>query len=329
MEQGRWDDAQALLQQTLGEARARRLLKPQALCLNALAILAHHQNDLVGHFELSRETLNLLRQAGDRRSEAVMLSNVGGGWMNLGNLAAARRDLEEGLRLNRQNGDRATECGALTKLSMLALWQDDDSRALALVCSALDTAVALQAGNDEAVAAICLGDAEAALGRLAPAAQAYAKARRVAREVGHGVQFDASAGQARLALAQGDIGGALQALRPLLSPAGANAKPDSADGSADVCEPLAADAAAGHFDSGLSPRLIELTIHRVLAAAGDPRAAAWLQCAHLAMMAQADTITDAALRQMFLANIPHHCEIVELWAAQGAVSKPANDGFAV
>ena len=33
-------------------------------------------------------------------------------------------------------------------------------------------------------------------------------------------------------------------------------------------------------------------------------------------MAQADTITDAALREMFLANNPHHRDIVALWVAR-------------
>lgn len=315
--QERWDDAQALLQQTLDEAKARGLLKTQGFCLNSLGALADRRNDLVHHFELVRESLSLFRKVGARRNEAGALANVGGCWLELGNLAAARHDLEEALQLSRQNGERPGECGPLIDLSVLALWQGDDARALALARSAMDIAVSVQARDWEAAALLCLGDAEAALGRLAPAAQAYAQARRTAQEIGDGVQLDASAGLARLALARGDIAGALDALRPLLSPVKAGDQADAVDASVKGCERVAADATVSSFDGVLMHRVIELTLHKVLAAAGDPRARAWLQRAHETLMAQADAITDVALRGMFLTNIPHHREIVVLWAAQG------------
>ena len=317
LQRGHWEGAQALLQQALREARARGLLKPQARCLNVLTMLAERRDGWVRQLELSREVLNLSRQAGDRRGEAIELVNVGEGWLNLGHLTAAQRYLEDGLRLACQNGDRVIECASLNNLSALALLQGDDARALTLARSALDTAVAVQSRVHEAAALLFLGNAEAALGRLAPSAQAYARSHRVAQEIGSGWHFDASVGLARLALAQGDIVSALQALRPLMSPAGANSKADEADGPVQADEPIAADAAAGNLNGAVSPRLMELTIHRVLAAAADPRAAAWLQRAHRTLMAQADAINDTALREMFLANIPHHREIVALWAAQG------------
>ena len=72
----------------------------------------------------------------------------------------------------RQNGDRGMESAALCNLSALALWQGDDPRALALTRSGLDIAVAVQAPDWGAEAWARMGDAEAALGRLAPAAQA-------------------------------------------------------------------------------------------------------------------------------------------------------------
>ena len=63
------------------------------------------------------------------------------------------------------------------------------------------------------------------------------------------------------------------------------------------------------------PRLVEWTCHRVLASAGDPRAGEWLARAHTALQARAATITDAALRDGFLRNIPVHAQIVAAWAA--------------
>jgi hypothetical protein len=100
---------------------------------------------------------------------------------------------------------------------------------------------------------------------------------------------------ARVALAQGDTAAAMRALEPLLAPGaqtGAGSNPT---------------------EGAEFPRLVEWTCHRVLASAGgpgDPRAAEWLHRAHEALKAQAASITDAAIRQGFLFNIPVHREIV-------------------
>ena len=124
--------------------------------------------------------------------------------------------------------------------------------------AALETAVAVHARDQEAAALCRVGDAELALGRHAPAAEAFASAHARASEIASPYRHDASAGLARVALAQGDTGAAMQALEPL----------------------LALGAKAGADDNPLEgvefPRLVEWTCHRVLASAGDPRAAEWL-----------------------------------------------------
>ena len=132
------------------------------------------------------------------------------------------------------------------------------------------------------------------------------KRTRVAVEIDTGWQHDASAGLARVALAEGDAAAALAAmaaLKPLLDHI----------------------AAGGTLDGTEHPRLIELSCHQALARAGDPRAADWLARAHGALMAQADAIsrstTDATLRQGFLQNIPHHREIVAAWAKRDVASE--------
>lgn len=115
-------------------------------------------------------------------------------------------------------------------------------------------------------------------------------------------QFDASAGLARVALAEGDTAAALDVLQPVLDHI----------------------AAGGSLDGSSYPRLIELTVHQTLARAQDPRAAEWLERAHTAPMAQADAIsqhsTDPALRQGFLHNVPHHRAIAAAWALQATGS---------
>ncbi|HUP83818.1 MAG TPA: adenylate/guanylate cyclase domain-containing protein [Candidatus Limnocylindria bacterium] len=312
---GRWDEGQALLQKTLDEARARGLLKPQVTCLNSLAVLADRRGDEQRGLQLHRESLDMLRRIGGQRNEATALVNVGAKLVGFGDLAGARRDLEEGLRLSRQNGDRVMECAALCNLSRLALWQGDDAHALATARSALDTAVAMQARDLEVAASQYLGAAEEALGRLLPAARAYAHSHRVAEEIGARLNFDANAGLASVAAAQGDIGGALDALRPLLSAATPARGSHASDAIARHCEPAVADAGAADCGPSLSPAL-RLNVYLVLTAAGDPRAAAWLHDAYRSLMAQADAITDVELRKMFLTNIPPHRKVVALWLDQ-------------
>ena len=298
LQQGDIDAGRTLALQGLAEARSLKLRGVEALLLNGLAIAADTQGDRVGFLDLSQQSLQAFRETGDRVNEAIGLWSLGAGWLNLGNLAQARRDLDAALQMLRANGDRTIEGAALGTLSALALWQGDETRALALARQALDIAVATQARDEEVLTRLRLGAAELALGRTAAARQAYAQAHARALEMDSVSQHDASAGLARVALAAGDDAAAqaaVAALQPLLDHI----------------------AAGGTLDGTEEPRQIELTCHQALARAGDPRAADWLARAHSALMAQSDAITrhspDAALRHGFLQNIPHHREIVAAW----------------
>jgi tetratricopeptide (TPR) repeat protein len=272
------------------------------------------QGDLVGQLDLSRQTLLIVREAGDRVSEAISLMNLGTGWLNLGDLSQARRELDAALQLLRTNGDRVMEATALVTLSQLALWQGDETRALALARQALDIAVATQAQHQEVAAGLWLGDAELALGRSAAARLAYAQARELALEIDSLKQHDASAGLARVALAE--CGAARGSTAAPAAPA-----TEAAQAALQALQPLLDHlAAGGTLDGTGNPRLIELTVHQALALAGDPYAAEWLARAHTALMAQADAIsqhsTDPALRHGFLNHIPHHRAIVAAWAGR-------------
>jgi tetratricopeptide (TPR) repeat protein len=306
--QGRPADGRVIAEQALAEARALALRRVEGLCLNALGVMLALQHDDVGALELDQQSLAVHRAAGDRRNEAIAQGNVGAGWLGLGELTRARRELEEGLRLLRVNGERALEVSPLCALSTLALWQGDDAHALVQARAALETAMAVHARDQEAAAWCRVGDAELALGRHAAAAQAFATAHARASEIASSYRHDASAGLARVALAQGDAAAAMQALATL----------------------LALGATASGVDGPLKgaefPRLVEWTCYRVLASAGDPgdpRAAEWLARAHDALQVQAATISDAALRQSFLDNIPTHREIVAAWNSRHA-SRPGD-----
>jgi tetratricopeptide (TPR) repeat protein len=206
--------------------------------------------------------------------------------------------MEEGLRLMRGNGDRALEVSPRCGLATLALWQGDAAQALVQARAALDTAVAVHARDQEAAAWCRVGEAELALGRHAAAAQAFDTAQGRAVDIASPHRHDAAAGLARVALARGDVEGAMQALEPLL----ALGWKTVGDG-----DPL---------EGAEFPHLIEWTCHRVLVGARDPRADEWLTRAHEALHGQASTIADGALRDGFLRNIPVHREISAAWSAR-------------
>lgn len=299
--QGDVDAGCALALQGLEEARRLGLRDVEARLHNTLAVAAGRQGDYAKALDLERQNLLIHRETGDRINEAISQSNLGEGWLNLGDLAQARHEMDAALGLLRANGDRVIEGGTLAYLAALALWDGEETRALALARQALDIAQAAQAREEAVIAGRRLGDAEAALGRRAEARQAYEQALTLAREIGDAKAHDVGAGLARLALAGGDVGTALAALQPLL---------DHVD-------------ADGTLDGTEEPRRIELTAHQVLARAGDPRADGWLLRAHQALMVQAEAIErsgGAALRQGFLQNIPHHREIVATWAGHAAAN---------
>ena len=287
--QGQWPAGQALAQKALLQASALDLLDVQSQCLNTLGFIAGSlQRDPAAALDLAQQTLAIDRQIGNRRGEAISLGSVGEAWLKMGAFAQARSCLEEALRMLRAIGDRVVESDVLRDLSHLALWQGEDARAMSLARLARDTAHSAEATDAEAQALVRLGMAELALGRFETAAEAFEQARALAMAISHRCQHDATAGLARVALAQGAMGTALQHVQSLMATA----------------------AMSGSLDDAEDPRMLELTCFQVLAASLDLRASLWLERAHEAVQATARKISDVVLRNSFLTNVPHHREIL-------------------
>jgi len=263
----------------------------EALFLNALSVIADSQVDQLASLEMDQRDLIINREIGNRRNEAIALGNVGNGCLRLGDDSRARQHLEECLQLARALGDRTTEPNTLTNLSVLSLRRGEDAHALSYAQAAVEIAIEVQSPVFEAIALCALGNAELALGRHGQAAAAFERAREVATALDNATRHDAAAGLARVALAQEDIGTALQAVEDLVS---------------QLC-------AHGKLDDAEAPYLIRLTCHQVLALAGDSRATQVLRSAYADLLAQAVTITDSALRHSFLNNIPEHRAILAAW----------------
>ena len=248
------------------------------------------QDDQVAGLALDQKDLPIWRELGDRQGETIALGNVGADWLWFGEFSQARRHLEEALKIARAIGSRPMECGPLGNLSQLALWQGDAAQALAQARAAVEMAVAVQAPDFEVGALNRRGAAELALGQHEAAARTYEQAESLGRRVGVATRHDATAGRALAALALADVARAVAFVEGLLA-----------------CR------AAGETFEGADSRLILFTCHQVLASAADPRAGELLASAHADLQARAATITDAALRESFLSNVPQHREIVAAW----------------
>ena len=144
------------MESTRGEARAKGFRVVEDRCLTALGVIAESLDDPVATLELFQQALDLARSAGDRWTEGIALGNLGWGWLGVGDLAKAGRDLEMGLQISQVVGDRTMESAWLCGLSLLALWQGADARALELAHTALGGAVAAKAREWETTALLRL-----------------------------------------------------------------------------------------------------------------------------------------------------------------------------
>jgi len=289
----------ALAQQGLAEAHTRGLPQIEVRFLDVLSTIAYFQDDPMSRLALTKQALSLNEELGDRRGQAIQRGNLGASWLALGELALGQRNLEECLRLARASGDLPLECTAVCNLSLLAFLQGEPVRAEALAKAALEAASAVEAHAMEVGALMYLGNAELCLGHCDRASQSFERARTLALELGLVLHHEAAAGLARVALAQNDACSALRHVEGV----------------------LAHVAAGGTLEGADSAIVVELTCYRTLMSNRDQRAAEWLKRAYTQLQARAATISDEALRQAFLENIPSHRDVTAAWLASSVPAK--------
>jgi class 3 adenylate cyclase len=286
-----------------GLARATAFGSPVARSrlANAMSLCAVELGDAAGSLRHDLAMLGFCREAGDRRSEAVALINIGIDYVRFGADADARSYLEASLRLNRELGNKVTEGGSWAALSELALREGDAAAALTSAQAALDILVAAGSPFYEMDGLHNLGSAQLALGRHAEAQATFEREEALARALEVPAKLrNALEAQARVALARDDLAGAVNAVKRLLAEIGEG-------------EAVPSTAALG----GTDEHRVRLTLQQVWSRAGDARAGAALAEAHRALQAQANTITDDALRRSFLERIPENREITRLADAAG------------
>jgi class 3 adenylate cyclase/tetratricopeptide (TPR) repeat protein len=253
----------------------------ESVALGNLGEVVARQGDYVTARDYYEQALQLYRTTGDRRNEGWMLGSLGEATMQLGDYAAARAYCEQSRAIAHATGDRNTESLALAELGQIAHQLGDHAAGLELAAAGLRLA---PAAHTRVHALLVVAHNQAALGRAERATASYAEAHDLAQASHLGARAaEAAAGLARIALANGDLAGALAWIEP-------------------VAARLEHDPLAG----AVEPLRVFQTCYEVLHTAGDPRASAILAAGRGLLRARAALIADESLRRSFLEQVPHH-----------------------
>ena len=295
--------ARAMAEQGLERVRALGLRTLESRFLTSLVAAVHRLGDRMARLDYALQAVSVDRQLGDRRGEAVSLTNLAVVYLALADFAQAQQCAEDALRQAQMLGTRVLEASCLGLMSKLAHYQGQDALALAHAQASFDITLATGSSSDLRDALWALGRAEQALGRWDAATAAYEQMDESARRLGDADDVnDALDGLATVALAQGDTAKALGCVERLLV--------NSASMQSE--QQKRTKSINGAIDYN-----IQLTIYQVLARANDPRADAMLADAYAGMTATANSISDGRRQLEFLRNFPKNREIAALWRAHG------------
>jgi predicted ATPase/class 3 adenylate cyclase/DNA-binding CsgD family transcriptional regulator len=128
---GHYTEGRTFLEQALARSEGIEATV-RAKAFWAAATLACFQRDYEGAEALSKESLTLYRELGDRRGIAYALYQLGGISANRGDLTAARQLLEEALALRREVGNKQDIAWSLHVLAGVVSEQGEYSRGRAL-----------------------------------------------------------------------------------------------------------------------------------------------------------------------------------------------------
>ncbi len=296
--QGDYAAAQAHVEQALVLAREAGNRSVEATTLGQHGILATQRGryGIARHYY--RKALAVARAIGHRSLESGMINNLGETEQQLGNYDAALELFEAGRRLSAEIDQRYADSYLLANMSISAFRRGDAAASIGWSTQAMQLAEELKDRDLQAVLHSVRAHAHVALRELDEAAACYQASLALFREIGRTTMPpEPIAGLARIALARGDIEGAMTAIGEVIA---------HVDG-------------GGSIDGTEDPLWIYLTCHDVLAAAGSPRAWEFLTTAHGLLRERAALLGDEE-RATFLANVPTNRAIVAAWAAARAAS---------
>lgn len=128
--QGDYEEARQLVEQSLALWRVAGDTRGQARALAALGWLAWRRNQLAESRQLSDDALALFTDAGDEAGIALAANNLG--WVSIfdGSRDDGARHFDEALRRRRALGDRRNTAFTLTGLAWAALYAGDHTAAM-------------------------------------------------------------------------------------------------------------------------------------------------------------------------------------------------------
>ena len=243
---------------------------------------------------------------GDRDGEDGSLINLGLIAMLQGDFASASDHFDQALQIAHQIADRSGEALILADLSLLHLHMENYTLARSSGQEALRVALQFDDVRTQGFAWTHLGHAAIGLGEPAEARLAYQRALDIRRSLGLSrLCLEPLAGLAHAALLLGDLPAAQATASEILS----YLQIDESAGS----PALSAGDLEHALDGALEPFRVYLAVSRVLQAGAHPLARPFLAAVFACLQSRAASIPDAGLRQSFLANLPCHRAIIQLY----------------
>lgn len=267
----------------------------EAKTLNNLGGLLGEQGNYAAAQDYLLQSLEVARELGYRRREGFALVNLGETVRRQGYYALAKEYLLQALEISREVGDRGFESYTLLSLGLLFYLLGENETAYEHSQKALMLAEQVGSPHSQGYALTDLGHALLALGRHKEAAERYREALEIRQETNQRTRaMESLAGLARVSLAEGKGVQALTYVEQIL------------------------DYVEEHPNLGGTdePFLVYLTCYRVLQANRDSRARELLTIAVQRLQERASLITAEEGRRSFLAQVPHHRELLAEWRAQ-------------
>ncbi len=139
LEVGEYETAQRLLKESLPICRETGYREAEAVSLDSLGLIEQMQGRHSEAIALCLEALAVIRELGDRRSEGYALTHLGYSRLELGDLAAARDELNKAIALRLELDDKTpTVVDNFAALARVAFAERKVAEASTLAINALD-----------------------------------------------------------------------------------------------------------------------------------------------------------------------------------------------
>lgn len=186
--EGRYDDALALLDRALEQAKVLELVDDTLWSVQShRGQIAYTQGDYASSRRYLEDAVRLAREQKNHRGTAICLSCLGNTAQLEGKIHEARRLFEESSALCRKIGDRAAQCYADLRFSDILFRLEDLDAAEHAARQALSLATELDDRSSIGIAHLNLGDLDLHRGRLEAARDHFVAAHASAVATGHAV----------------------------------------------------------------------------------------------------------------------------------------------